>query len=546
MKLFRVNKIRFITILIAAILFVGFFLLSILIPRGYLQGGGFDYLVTLIIASLLLLWGISMIYRIQFKKQKLLVTLLVVTIFMWMIIKYVKWLPNIRFLNIYIDYVYYVPALMIIDLFFILMLETFYENLHIKKIIYIILVTLSLAFVLLVFTNDLHHLFYTNYEFHTGENEKVETVTSSYGPLYYVYLAFVLLIAIAAVLIFAFGSKKQLSFKQFIFPVLLSVVLVIYISLYILRIPFIRQWIIFKDFSLMCSLFAISILESFLDIGLIQNNGHYQKNFSESFLAMTIYDEDNYPLFKSFGNDLIVDLNEVKITEKSIGNYKLKLVEDISAIKKLQNKIIKENDNIKTANKTLADLIEINKQQASISYRLNLMNEIEKSIGKSKEQALNLINSLPDEIIPDNSGETRKKLAMIAWLISYMKQKCMVLLEAKEKKNIDYESFEILLNVISIDLASIGFNNVGYNYSSKDDLSIDFVISVIDLVNKVATSYAYKNIEMLIATNSTQNACRICLFDTSLDIKDINLDGLDIKTTLNEDGLNIKMEKKYE
>lgn len=546
MKLFRVNKIRFITILIAAILFVGFFLLSILIPRGYLQGGGFDYLVTLIIASLLLLWGISMIYRIQFKKQKLLITLLVVTIFMWMIIKYVKWLPNIRFLNIYIDYVYYVPALMIIDLFFILMLETFYENLHIKKIIYIILVTLSLAFVLLVFTNDLHHLFYTNYEFHTGENEKVETVTSSYGPLYYVYLAFVLLIAIAVVLIFAFGSKKQLSFKQFIFPVLLSVVLVIYISLYILRIPFIRQWIIFKDFSLMCSLFAISILESFLDIGLIQNNGHYQKNFSESFLAMTIYDEDNYPLFKSFGSDLIADLNEVKITEKSIGNYKLKLVEDISAIKKLQNKIIKENDNIKTANKTLADLIEINKQQASISYRLNLMNEIEKSIGKSKEQALNLINSLPDEINPDNSGETRKKLAMIAWLISYMKQKCMVLLEAKEKKNIDYESFEILLNVISIDLASIGFNNVGYNYSSKDDLSIDFVISVIDLVNKVATSYAYKNIEMLIATNSTQNACRICLFDTSLDIKDIKLDGLDIKTTLNEDGLNIKMEKKYE
>ena len=546
MKLFRVNKIRFITILIAAILFVGFFLLSILIPRGYLQGGGFDYLVTLIIASLLLLWGISMIYRIQFKKQKLLITLLVVTIFMWMIIKYVKWLPNIRFLNIYIDYVYYVPALMIIDLFFILMLETFYENLHIKKIIYIILVTLSLAFVLLVFTNDLHHLFYTNYKFHTGENEKVETVTSSYGPLYYVYLAFVLLIAIAVVLIFAFGSKKQLSFKQFIFPVLLSVVLVIYISLYILRIPFIRQWIIFKDFSLMCSLFAISILESFLDIGLIQNNGHYQKNFSESFLAMTIYDEDNYPLFKSFGSDLIADLNEVKITEKSIGNYKLKLVEDISAIKKLQNKIIKENDNIKTANKTLAGLIEINKQQASISYRLNLINEIEKSIGKSKEQALNLINSLPDEINPDNSGETRKKLAMIAWLISYMKQKCMVLLEAKEKKNIDYESFEILLNVISIDLASIGFNNVGYNYSSKDDLSIDFVISVIDLVNKVATSYAYKNIEMLIATNSTQNACRICLFDTSLDIKDIKLDGLDIKTTLNEDGLNIKMEKKYE
>lgn len=546
MRLFRVNKIRFITILIAAILFVGFFLLSILIPRGYLQGGGFDYLVTLIIASLLLLWGISMIYRIQFKKQKLLITLLVVTIFMWMIIKYVKWLPNIRFLNIYIDYVYYVPALMIIDLFFILMLETFYENLHIKKIIYIILVTLSLAFVLLVFTNDLHHLFYTNYEFHTGENEKVETVTSSYGPLYYVYLAFVLLIAIAVVLIFAFGSKKQLSFKQFIFPVLLSVVLVIYISLYILRIPFIRQWIIFKDFSLMCSLFAISILESFLDIGLIQNNGHYQKNFSESFLAMTIYDEDNYPLFKSFGSDLIADLNEVKITEKSIGNYKLKLVEDISAIKKLQNKIIKENDNIKTANKTLAGLIEINKQQASISYRLNLINEIEKSIGKSKEQALNLINSLPDEINPDNSGETRKKLAMIAWLISYMKQKCMVLLEAKEKKNIDYESFEILLNVISIDLASIGFNNVGYNYSSKDDLSIDFVISVIDLVNKVAISYAYKNIEMLIATNSTQNACRICLFDTSLDIKDIKLDGLDIKTTLNEDGLNIKMEKKYE
>lgn len=546
MKLFRVNKIRFITILIAAILFVGFFLLSILIPRGYLQGGGFDYLVTLIIASLLLLWGISMIYRIQFKKQKLLITLLVVTIFMWMIIKYVKWLPNIRFLNIYIDYVYYVPALMIIDLFFILMLETFYENLHIKKIIYIILVTLSLAFVLLVFTNDLHHLFYTNYEFHTGENEKVETVTSSYGSLYYVYLAFVLLIAIAVVLIFAFGSKKQLSFKQFIFPVLLSVVLVIYISLYILRIPFIRQWIIFKDFSLMCSLFATSILESFLDIGLIQNNGHYQKNFSESFLAMTIYDEDNYPLFKSFGSDLITDLNEVKITEKSIGNYKLKLVEDISAIKKLQNKIIKENDNIKTANKTLTDLIEINKQQASISYRLNLMNEIEKSIGKSKEQALNLINSLPDEINPDNSGETRKKLGMIAWLIAYMKQKCMVLLEAKEKKNIDYESFEILLNVISVDLASIGFNNVGYNYSSKDDLSIDFVISVIDLVNKVATSYAYKNIEMLIATNSKQNTCRICLFDTSLDIKDINLDGLDIKTTLNEDGLNIKMEKKYE
>ena len=124
----KLKKIEIILISILSVLFITIFVLSLVFPTGYILGGDYEYLITIILSFILLFWGISMIYRAQFKKQRTYIIVLVLTFFFWIILRFIKWLPNIHYVSIYADYFYYVPMTIIPIIFFMMTLDTFYPE----------------------------------------------------------------------------------------------------------------------------------------------------------------------------------------------------------------------------------------------------------------------------------------------------------------------------------------------------------------------------------------------------------------------------------
>ena len=287
---------------------------------------------------------------------------------------------------------------------------------------------------------------------------------------------------------------------------------------------------ILRDFAITISFILSLLLESLLDIGLIQNNGKYASHFSKSMIGMCIFDENDKPIMKSISyND--IDVSNKRIIDKDIGFYKVKIIEDLTSIINLQNEIREETLQIEEANKNLEKLIEITKEEASVNYHLSLINEIENSISKTKEEVLSLTTTLPEK----NNEEAKKILGYIEMLLGYMKQKCMLLLKTKEENYISTESIKLLMNVASKDILSAGYHDVAVNVLNSEDVPISFVSTINDIIHEITKAHAFSKADILIVIDGNKKSCQVSLFKKKLALKEISFKGL--KHRSNEDGL---------
>ena len=516
----NLKKIEISLISIFCTLFLIFLTFSVIFPTGYMQGGDYEYLVSIVLSFALLLWGITMIYRVQYEKQKHYIIVLVITFFFWIVLRFIKWLPNIHFISIYADYFYYVPMTLIPIIFLVMTMETFFSNIKIKKYIYVSVMSLAAILIILVLTNDLHFLVYKNFTVTYGDNPNIEIIKSEYNFLHYVALGYVGLISFGTFVIFLIGSRNQVSFKQFIFILSSFILLITYIALYTAGV--FSKIAILRDFATCVTLLLTLLLEVLFDIGLIQNNGRYKYNFLHSSIEMSILDENNKKIYETLHKNKISEKDK-KVTTFNIGSYTAIVKEDLTNINKIQESIKQEANNISKTNKDLEKLIEINKEEAIINYRLSLVEEIAKNISKTKNEVLSLNKSLPDQIDP----ESKKSLGFIQMLLGYMKQKCMLILKAKEQTKLDSDSVHLLMNMISKDILSAGYEDMAINITSFKDIDISFVSLVNDFLHEIIKAYAFSGATLLVNLNPNNETCKIQLFKQN--IKEKNLTIKDIK-----------------
>ena len=519
------NKI--IVLILLSVVFISCYILNTALSIGIIKGGSDDYFITLLVSFLLFFWGITMVYRVQFVKQRNILLAIIVISFLWIVLKFVKWILNNQYIIIYCDYLYYLPMNILPVLMFMLIIETFYLDLKHKKIIYSVIYCIISVFILLIFTNNFHYLIYKNYNIWI-EN-KIAVVNYQYGIMHYFMLGFILFISIFSIILFFFGTRGQIILRQTLISLFLVSLFFLYIILYTIKLPVIRNTLFLKDFALTSVLFVNCILETMLYMGLIQNNGHYERNFKKSLVPICIYDENAKKLYSSelFDEERYIK-NDANFNFKihSVGQYYFVLEEDMTEMILLKNTVIKENAELKNINNMLKKMFEITSKEYSIKHRLQLIDEIENSIGKTEKELKEIIHTLPDKITEENYIYCKQKLGMSALHLGYMKQKCMLLLGAKEKKSIDYETFNLLLNIIIKDIKSVGFEDVAYNIIKKNDINFSFILSINDLINKVAKTFAFQNCNVLIIVDTELKKCVIEIdgnFDCTLTDFDENV-----------------------
>lgn len=532
------------------ILFALSFVLCLVFPNGILSGGGIYNIIALLLEFIILIWGTTMIYRTQYNKQKYILFAMILLCLLWIILRFMKWLIYIAEIQIYMEYLYYIPMNTIPALFLVLAIETFYPKFKGKYTLYIILISIITILIVFALTNDFHNLIYKNIKFvPVAPNSSILTVRYSYNYAHYVSMAYIGSTAIAAISILFIGTSKQISIKQIIFPVFVLLLGIVYGVIYALKIDFVRDTVILRDFALMFVIFIHAMLEAMLDSGILQNDGRYIQKFRKSSLPMCIYNENNIPIYRSesFNKASYINNNpEKKYIRKDIGKYYVVVEEDLSELLELRKKLTNETKELEETNALLSNMIDIYSQQASLTYKLEITNEIEQSIGKTKEEMLSILSTIPDKITEKNNVECKQKLGTIAFLLGYMKQKCMLLLNAKEQKNITEEAFSLLLDVISHDVQSIGFVNVGFTILSKGDVPFDFALAINDLIYNISRAYAFKNVTMFLILDASKGTCVANLEGDDLNISK-ELSSKPNTTIKEQDGaIRIEMEVKHD
>ena len=521
------------------------FLLGMLFKNGYLVGGEFDYFITYILMFFFLFWGISIIYRTQFSKVRTIMILIVLTSFLWIALRFMKWLPNIEQLSIYIDYAFNIPMMGLPLLFLIINIENYYPNLKRKKVLYTTLLSIYTILILFALTNNLHHFVYNNYEITNPiDNPKIVVIKYSYGIMNYVILAYSILLLLFGFFILFLGVFKRLTIKQAFTIGLLISLYFTYLILYTIGLSLIRKTQFLKDFALMNTIFLYSLLELTMYFGFIQNSGRYVYNFKRSMLPIGIYDEGKNLLYRSESYDEIKYLTNdpnYLFKEKSIGEYKIIIEENLSEIIHLQDKIKKENDELLKSETLLRNMLKVNSMEKAINFRISLTTEIKRLIDDNLKEVHKLSDSLPNRINTENYNECKRTMKKTALLLAYMKQKCLLVLQAKERQTLSYQAFNLILDVIKNDIKVVDFNQVAINLLFKEEIDIYFATLVNDFINDIVKEYSFKNVFLLIIINPNTNQAILELSGID-EIKEIK----NYKWLKTEDGIRYIMEVHHE
>ncbi|MCF0151138.1 MAG: hypothetical protein HUJ80_06995, partial [Firmicutes bacterium] len=151
----------------------------------------------------------------------------------------------------------------------------------------------ALLLLALVLTNDLHQMVFV----FPADGPRYPTDGYGYGIGFYLIDGWI--IGCAAVTFAAILRKSRIPGikKRILIPMGILTVLIIYLVLYILYVPFIKKWL--NDVTVMFCLFLMAVFESFFRLNLIQTNTHYRRLFQITPTPACIVDGDGRQLAAS-------------------------------------------------------------------------------------------------------------------------------------------------------------------------------------------------------------------------------------------------------
>lgn len=422
--------------------------------------------------------------------------------------EYITWISNGVTIPRYGHYFYYLPLLFIPYFFFIMCNEIFVYKRKSRIILYLFLGCISFIFFLLVITNDLHEWVFL---FPDGQEKTIDNAIER--PLYFFIVFYALFLLFITNMIFIIKTIKRNNFIQLLQPTFVLFLIIGYSFLYVREVPFVINTMFISDAPLVYNLLFILLFEVLMHNGLIQNNGQYLRNFNDCMLPLKIENDSHSFTYMSslFDEESYQNKNdENKIfIENLITNGRVIIEEDISKINRLSQKLNKNIEKLIQGNEILLKRKDIDEEQARIKTRNELFNEIEKAIYRKSNEIDFLVSLLPDTIDDTNRIYVMDILGKIRLRIGYLKQKCLLILQAKTNKTIASNEFEIIFNVICSDIKNVGFDYFGHVIKGHHEVPVDFALAFNELMEYVGEQFAGKKCSVLVTIDMDKIRCTI-------------------------------------
>ncbi len=376
--------------------------------------------------GLFAMWGISVQRRVvQPQVRRYLVTVAVFMI-LWLMTRELRW--HMVFdgdIKRFLWYLYYVPMLMIPLLALFVSLSKPGAG-RLPKAAGVLYAT-TVAFILLVLTNDLHQ-----FVFCFPGGEAWTDANYSYAPGFYMLSVWSILLA-AAALIFMLKRCRLPRTGRFLWlPLIPFGAAVLYIVLYASRVPFVRSML--GDLAVTeCLLFA-AFFECCIVSGLIQSNAHYADLFAAcSGVSVQITDNDYITRYAASSAEPIAKADMIsaeagpvilpggiRLHNMSVSGGHAIWTEDISELTDVRESLEETQEELNERKEFLEQEYEQEKEYRRVMEQNRLYDLLQKQIQPQLDEVARLTDGYETA-----SGEAEKRsiLAKLLILGSYIKRR---------------------------------------------------------------------------------------------------------------------------
>ena len=454
----------------------------------------FSLLAHVILLSLVIFWGVSIIHRIIRKDLRLYLLIIAIFILFFLVVRMIKYglTRNDDILNRYLWYSYYVSQCLIPPTLLLasLSIET-KDGKPLKKTWFLIFIP-AIILLSLIYTNDLHQLAFI---FEYSEND----FSYKHGIVFYLAIIWEILITIISIIIMIIKCQVSACRKKIWIPIFTFLGCV-----FISTICFLVNISSFKIPELLC-FSCILIIESCINIGLIPSNINYEKYFYHSMCSAFITDESLQVIYRSKSllsldkeqlkaaiiSPIMVNKNTRFYGTKIHGGYTFRS-EDLSLINEINIGLQEAKQQIKEENDIIEAENEMKKQSAKIDEQKKLYAKVETY---TKDEINKLNNLLLLKTINEEDFINKMRFACV--LAAYIKRRSNLILLSKKDKLMDVDELALSINE-SISYLSLTNIECFLDFNLKGKINSDILGKIYDFFEMCVVIDPYLQASFLI------------------------------------------------
>ena len=479
-----------------------------------LLSNGLNVLRSLVYIGLFSAWGLSIYLRVtQVAARKFLMAIAFLTA-LWILVRafkqlYVSDSNAIRYL--WYSYYIFITLIPTLALFVSLNLGQ-RDGYKLPKYYYLLFIPAAILIVLAM-TNDLHQIYFR----FPPSTEVWGEDDYAYGVGVFLCSAWDIFCGIASIVLM-FRKCRIPRTKKFLWiPIIPFILVVIYVALYALKIPFV--YTIGWDLAVFESLSFVFFLESCIRCGFIQTNALYADLFATADISAQIYDE-NYSLKYSAREVIEYPLETIKKAEegaillpdgKRVNNMRIHggravWVEDMKELLDLQNELLDAGEDLKDRKA----LLEYEYKQEEAHKIIEEQNRLYDLLQDKTQKQFDEIERLTKKYEAAPIEDKRKILAEIVVLGSYIKRrKDFVLLVDKNQKL----SADPLTNAFGESFRALSLLGVKGGYAVKVDRELDgnTLTDAYDFFEKVVENVLEKAKYINVRVFEVNGFCRLAM-----------------------------------
>ena len=432
--------------------------------------------------SLVITWCESVRRRIINKPVRNYLVAVGVLLACWLTLRTCKWefiAENGTHLGRYLWYAYYVP-MVFVPLLGVFIIDHIGKAEDYKAPGWMKLAYIPAAFlVTAVFTNDLHNFVFS---FPSGyQNSESDCI---YHPLYYITMAWIILLGIYFVVMLIKKSRVPGSKSFQKLPAVILGISIIFWIMYCMHI-------VGGDLAAIDCIMIIALLESAIQSGLIPSNTNYYELFRSSTVSAQIVNADYQPCMVSgtatvLTEDVMrsaeaepVDLGDTILHSKAITGGHVLWQDDVKQINDLIEQLRDTQERLGESNELLKAELELKENRARTEEKSRLYDRIAKEVAVQLAKAEELL-----KLAESDPKQTKSAISKVSVICAYIKRRGNLLLLEEEGNIIPAIELEYCIRE-SLDNLRLG--DVFTSFDSKCDgtLKLEHAVVAFDFYENI-------------------------------------------------------------
>lgn len=446
--------------------------------------------------AMIVAWGISVVRRVMQVAIKKYLLLSAIAMVFWLFIRDIKWhYAKSPLVVSWLWYLYYVPMVLIPLYGFLAARHLGQDDSYKLNPKWYWLYFDAALIIAMVLTNNLHKKVFV-----LADLSKMDVGEYSYGPGYYVAVAWIVLFTTLFIVISEKRCNQIATGWRKIIPYFILLLGILYAYGY-MNMDKLR-W--FPDIDLMLAFdwFTIMIWESSIELGLITVNSNYLDFFKHSSIGAQITDQNGKPYISAYtALDLPKDVFDA-LQKNGIYQYDLGIMlhiypslcgytiwqEDVSILNRMIETLKGIQDELKEGN-TIAEQemqAEVRKKKTEETTRLYTL------LSRSVEDELSIINGLAREILKSGNLEKIKKMmGRINFEGVYLKRKGNLIMIAENDNLIPAEELELALMEMekNLELCDMQFS---YKLNIDRKLTKEELLALLETIETIVDAKLYR------------------------------------------------------